>query len=228
MASKKRKGPTPPRVAGKASPATVRAPARTGPTRKELQREAARKRDRREARRRTLIAGGLVVAGVAAVAAYVVVDRRNDAELREALTAGTCSLDTETDPTAAAGRNHVPSPSYAVDPPAGGDHLASAARAGVYSGTSVPTDGALVHSLEHGYVIAWHQPDLPAEQQDQLADFAAEHRGDVIVAERAGMDVPVAATAWGQRLLCEQVEPEALERFFEERVGDGPEDVPRG
>lgn len=165
---------------------------------------------------------------MAVVGAIFFLDRRSDAELRAELTAGSCEVDTDTDPTGPAGQNHVAAPSYDVNPPAGGDHLASAARAGVYAGGSVPDEGLLVHSLEHGYVVAWHRPDLPADQLEQLEAFEAEHDGDVIVAERSDLPVPFAATAWGHRLLCQQVEAQALQRFFDEHVGNGPEDVARG
>ena len=227
MAKKKKpKKPTPP------PPPVARKPPRaaetTGPTKRQQERQARKQQDRREGLRRTLVTAGLVAIVLAAVAAFVIVDRRGDAELREALTSGTCTVDTETDPTRPPGQNHVPNPTYAINPPAGGDHLGSAARAGVYDGTAVPAEGLLVHSLEHGYVIAWHTPDLPEEQKKQLEEFQREHEDDVIVAERSGMEVPVAATAWGQRLLCQEVEPETLETFFDEHVGDGPEDVERG
>ena len=91
----------------------------------------------------------------------------------------------------------------------------------------MPVDGLLVHSLEHGYVVLWHQPSLPASQLQQLVDLQKTSGTDVIVVERASMSTPVAATAWGQRLLCGQVEPDALKRFVTERVGNGPEDVAR-
>jgi hypothetical protein len=188
---------------------------------------AAAAQRRRQALRRRLVLALLVLLALAAVAAYVVSDRRSDTALREALTSGTCDVDTESDQISG-GDGHVTAPSYTVDPPAGGDHLASVARGGVYAGDAVPQDGQLVHALEHGYVVAWHAPDLPAEQVEQLAAFEQRHDGDVIVAERDGMTTPVAATAWGQRLLCGEVEPDALDRFAEEHVGNGPEDVPRG
>lgn len=171
---------------------------------------------------------GLVLAGLATVGTVFYLDRRRDADLREALTAGGCSVDTQADPARPTGQNHVTSPRFAINPPAGGDHLASVSRSGVYRGESVPADGLLVHSLEHGYVVAWHAPDLPEAQKKQLETFAQEHDGDVIVAERSGMPVPVAATSWGHRLLCPSVQMSALERFFDEHVDNGPEDVPRG
>lgn len=226
MAKKKKKPtPPPPPVRSKA-PRAATAPA--GPTRREQQRAAQKSADRREGLRRNAITAGLVLGLLALVGAYVVYDRRGDAELRNALTSGTCEVDDETDPTAPQGQNHVASPSYRVNPPSGGNHLAGPARGGVYQGARVPADGALVHSLEHGYVVAWHSPELPAEQLALLEEFETEHQGDVIVTERPGLQVPVAATAWGQRLLCEQVEPAVLERFFDEYVGKGPEDVDRG
>ena len=139
--------------------------------------------------------------------------------MRSAPTAGSCEVDTQSDPTQAAGRNHVPSSSYTVDPPAGGDHLAPAARSGVYEGTSVPADGLLVHSLEHGYAIVWHQPDLPDDERTRLEELERGNDDDVIIAERASLPVPVAATALGHRLLCQEVEPAVLERSIDERVG---------
>lgn len=229
MASKKKKpkkAAPPPAPVAKKPPRAAAQP--QGPTRREQERAARAKQQRSDKLRRTVGTIGLVAVVAAVVGGYLLFDRRQDAQLREALTSGSCETDRETDPTGGAGQNHVPSPSYAVNPPAGGNHLASAARAGVYSGPSVPPDGLLVHSLEHGYIVAWHSPDLPAEQKEQLEEFQREHQDDVIVVERANLPVPVAATAWGHRLLCQQVEPAVLERFFEERVGDGPEDVPRG
>ena len=222
---KKTKRPTPPPApVAKKPPRAASAPA--GPTRKEVEREERWRQERREALRRKLVAGGLATAAVAAVAGYLVVDRRQDAELRDALTSGSCEVDTESDDISG-GDGHVTAPSYSVNPPAGGDHLVSVARSGVYAGTSVPADGQLVHSMEHGYVIAWHQADLPAEQKKALEEFEAEHEGDVIVAERPNLPVPFALTAWNQRLLCQEVEEGPMQRFFDEHVGNGPEDVER-
>jgi hypothetical protein len=218
---KKRSGP-PPRP-----PARAPRPRRTTGPATRAQALAAAAQRKKQARRRQVVLTLLVLAAVAAVAAYVVTSRRADASLREALTRGTCTVDQESD-RISGGDGHVESPRYSVDPPAGGDHLVSVARGGVYDGDAVPPDGQLVHALEHGYVVAWHGPDLPAEQVEQLAAFEQRHDGDVIVAEREGMSTPVAATAWGQHLLCGEVEPDALDRFAEAHVGKGPEDVERG
>ena len=219
MASKRKKKPTPPPRPVSRPP---RPAGRTGGPSNRAQALAAAQAAQREARRRRLALAGLVLVAAAAVAAYVVFSQRDDAELRDALTSGTCEVDTRSD-TISGGDGHVASPTYTVDPPAGGDHTPQVARGGVYEGTAVPADGQLVHALEHGYVVAWHRPDLAAEQKEQLAGFEQRHDGDVIVAERAGLTTPVAATAWGQRLLCQEVEPAALDRFAEEHIGGGPE-----
>lgn len=226
-AKKKRKRPTaPPPPVRTRPPRAASAPA--GPTRREQTRAAQRVQDRRDRLRRRLSTAALVTVVLAAVSLYLVVDRRAEADLRAFLTAGGCTVDTDSDPTAGPGANHVPNPTFQVNPPAGGNHLASAARAGVFTAASAPADGLLVHSLEHGYVVIWHDPGLAEEQQTQLEAFEDSNDGDVIVVERQGMRTPVAATAWNQRLLCEEVEPAVLDRFFDEYVGKGPEKVQRG
>lgn len=163
-----------------------------------------------------------------AVAGYLVVDRKRDADLRAALTGGTCTTDDRSDDTGPPGQNHIPNPTYRVDPPAGGNHEPSAVRSGVYAGTNIPSNGKLVHSLEHGYVIFWHRPDISEDDRRTLQDLQGRYSGDVLLVERTSLPVPVAATAWTRRLLCQQVEEGPLVRFVEEYVGDGPEDVERG
>ena len=225
--TQRKTGPPPPAPVRKAPPRSQPSPAAATKPRDEKRMRAAQQA-RRQALRRRLIAAGLIVAAVAAVVGYVSYDRRQAAELDEALTSGTCRTDTESDPTRPPGQNHVENPSYAVNPPAGGDHLTASARSGVYSGESLPPEGMLVHSLEHGYIILWHQTDLPAEQLTELEQLEERFPGDIIVAERPSMPVPVAATAWNQRLLCDEVETDAMARFASEHIGKGPEDVPRG
>ena len=227
MAKKKKKpNPPPPPVRNKPPRASA---ATAGPTRRELERTAAVQAASRARTRGALVTAGVALVAVAAIAGFVVLDQRRDGELRTALTSGSCMVDTETDPTNAPPGNHVQRPSYEVNPPAGGNHLGSqVTRSGVYAGTAVPPDGALVHALEHGYVIVWHDGNRSPEELERLETFQRENDGDVIVAERPALPAPVAATAWEQRLLCSAVEPDALERFADTYIGKGPEDVARG
>jgi hypothetical protein len=115
---------------------------------------------------------------------------------------------------------------YQVDPPSGGDHLAAPASAGSYRVGNVPADGNLVHSLEHGFVILWHRPDLADAQLDQMLDVAEPYARDVLVVPRASLPTPVAATAWHKRLQCPSLELDVLRRFVDEFRNDGPENVP--
>jgi hypothetical protein len=90
----------------------------------------------------------------------------------------------------------------------------------------MPADGNLVHSLEHGFVVLWHRPDLADAQLDQLLDVAQAYERDVLVVPRASLATPVAATAWHKRLQCPSTEPDVLQRFVAEFRNVGPEDVP--
>ncbi|HET7040564.1 MAG TPA: DUF3105 domain-containing protein, partial [Gemmatimonadales bacterium] len=121
-------------------------------------------------------------------------------EVRSSLERAGCRLDDRSDP----GRTHIPNATYTVDPPSGGDHDPVPAPAGFYDTTDVPTDGHLVHSLEHGFVIVWYQPaSTPEPTLTALRILARKHRW-VLVAPRSSMPAALAATAWHRRLLCPQ------------------------
>lgn len=194
------------------------------------ERTTARQRQaRRDRLRRRLVRGTALGVVAAAAGGYLIYNSRADAALQRKLTAGgVCTTDGKSDPTAPSGQNHVPSPSFAVNPPAGGDHTAGAAKAGVLRGEAAKNLGPVVHALEHGYVVLWHRPDLPDPQRKILTDLADRRSKDILVVERDGMSVPVAATAWRKRLLCTEAAAAPLETFAAEYIGDGPEDVPRG
>ncbi len=200
-------------------------PPRTKPTKAERI-EAAR----RARRRKTLMVRG-AVAGIAAVivvgvAARVVANRSESRDVRRQLTAGSCTFDTRADPTDPSPANHVPNPTYRVEPPAGGNHSPQAAPARTYGDDQVPPDGQLVHAMEHGYVILWHRPDISGPDRDALRRVADRHERDVLVVPRPQLSTPVAATAWGNRLLCRAMEPDALDLFTREYRNKGPEKVP--
>lgn len=188
--------------------------------------EAAQQASRRRSR---ILRAGIVMLVVAILGGLIVwqlAARRNTQRNIAAMTSGTCEYDTESDPGRAG--EHIPNPRFSVNPPSGGVHTPAVARAGRYNGQSAPPEGQLVHSLEHGYVVLWHRPDLPEEELAVLEQLFENNDEDVLVVPRANMPVPVAATAWQRRLLCDEVERESLARFINEFVGKGPEKVPRG
>lgn len=164
-----------------------------------------------------------VVVIVGAVAVNVVVNRRDAQRVISALEAGPCDYDTRSD----SGREDVRTPpTYRVDPPAGGVHAMSPARAGAFRAAQAPTDGEIVHALEHGLIAVWYRPDLPEEAAGRVRELADRFPDDVMVLERPSLSVPVAATAWHRRLLCGEVDRPAVIRFIEAYRGDGPENVP--
>lgn len=179
--------------------------------------------DRARARKRwTLLALGLV-ASVALLGLGLVLnaDERGQAKkVLAALTAGDCTFDERTD----GGRDHVSDPDYSVNPPAGGDHTPTPAPAGRYDADDIPRDGDLVHSLEHGFVVLWHRPDIGDDALDALMAVHDANPGSTLVVPRESLDVPVAATAWHRRLLCDGgVEAEPLSIFVATYKNKGPE-----
>lgn len=147
--------------------------------------------------------------------------RRQDRALVASVTAGTCGLDQLHD----AGRAHVASPTYSVEPPAGGDHEPVPAHAGTYA-ASVPRDGQLVHAMEHGSIAIWHQPQLSDDNLRLLGDIHRRYGRDVIVVPRSNLPAPVIATAWHVRLTCSAFEAESIDRFIVGYRNMGPERVP--
>jgi hypothetical protein len=139
--------------------------------------------------------------------------------LRASLEKDGCTVDTRADP----GSRHVPAATYAADPPAGGDHDPVPAPAGFYDTTTVPADGHLVHSLEHGFVIVWYQPATVAPATlDRLRDLARRAKW-VLVAPRPSMPTPLAATAWHRRLLCPDGAGDPIDTFVTAFRNQGPE-----
>ena len=180
----------------------------------------------------------VVAAGVAALllgtlVAIAVTGGEDDIVLEDQ-GGGDCTADTRMDTySTPTGHTDHPSytgplgnpPAYTVDPPSGGDHLSPSVGPGVYDGDGVPPDGVLVHSLEHGYVILWYRTGIDNEEIGDIEAVRKRYRRDVIVVERAEMPVPVAATAWGHRLLCQEADPAELGEFTETRRNQAPEKI---
>lgn len=166
------------------------------------------------------------VAVIAAVIAFAVAaDRRADRAERERLTAGSCTFDTDHDDLSAPPNNHVAPASYEVDPPSGGNHDPQPAPPGLYGegGQPPPSDAKLVHSLEHGYVILWHRPDLEEKDITAIRGVFDDNADDVLVVPRPTLQQKVAATSWQKRLLCGEVEPDRLAEFIRLYKNDSPE-----
>jgi hypothetical protein len=180
-------------------------------------------RRRQSIRNKALLAAGVVA--VMFVVSFVLVSGRRDRNKAAAgFQTASCQFDRKSDADAGTGRNHVPNPTYEVNPPAGGDHTPQAAGPGIFTAADTPPDGQIVHAQEHGYVVIWYRPDLDEQGLAPLRELAQKHAKDVLLVPRA-IDQPVAATAWHARLLCQSPEIDTLERFVDTYVNQGPEKV---
>jgi hypothetical protein len=124
---------------------------------------------------------------------------------------------------------------YQQNPPVFGPHNPQWASDGNYVGQGAPGTENVVHALEHGRVIIWYKPTLPARRISQLeALFSEPIEGKPegykqLLAERPNMPFEVAATSWGQQLGCRTLDDQvfdALRTFRATFVDKGPESVP--
>lgn len=190
-----------------------------------------RKRARSRDRRRKLKFSAIILVPVLVLTVLMGRGAYHYLEQRSAIddmTSGSCEFDRKTDPGASG--QHVENPTFAVNPPAGGLHTVAVASEGDYSSTAaanMPPDGQLVHALEHGLIDIWYQPGTSSEDLERLRQIRTAHENDVLLIPRASLPVPFAATAWHERLLCQQLETESIERFVEFYKNKGPEKVDR-
>ena len=194
------------------------------PTRTERLEAASRATQRRSRLVRVGVSAAVALL-VLAIAGYLLVQRRAEQQLVAELTSDTCRFDRRSDPGAT--NEHSPSPTFAVEPPAGGVHTPAVANAGSFTEANTPPDGQLVHGLEHGLVAIWHQPGLAEDEITELRNLANDFRSDVMLIARPGLQTAVAATVWHKRLLCADPEVDQLRRFVTAYRNQGPEKVAR-
>lgn len=126
------------------------------------------------------------------------------------------------------GRSHLPQGTeiqYNSNPPAGGNHYATTAHAGIYD--TPPADGNLVHSLEHGAIILWYNPKkLSKDQVEKLKNIFNQTSGKGIMVARDSMDVSVGVSSWGRVLKLETIDEKQIKAFFETNSNRAPENAP--
>lgn len=158
---------------------------------------------------------------------------QREANLQAAMRAAGC--EEETVQTQGAGQ-HTTDPNeqieYESEPPAIGPHYQEWPDDALYE--EAPPTTHVVHTLEHGRILVWVNPDLPEER---LAEFRALYEEDpyhVIMLPREELDAPFAVSAWvgqdtGHILRCDEVNERTWDaiRAFKERYRDrAPEFVP--
>jgi hypothetical protein len=125
-----------------------------------------------------------------------------------------------------AGRTHIepnqqPSNWNSV-PPTSGDHLASPISGGVYD--SEQDERAIVHNLEHGYVVIQYK-GIPEDQVNQLREFVRDRSGSkLVLAPWSGLERDgVALTAWRNLETLERVNLTVIRAFVDDYMIPGGE-----
>ncbi len=118
---------------------------------------------------------------------------------------------------------------YPTNPPTNGPHAPVWTQDGLYAGLLAPPTEEVVHAQEHGRIVLQYRPGLPEVQLRQLVSLYEESPEHVLLVENATeMPCDVAATAWGQGLLCPRLTDrsfDALRAFRDAYRDKGPETV---
>ena len=109
-------------------------------------------------------------------------------------------------------------------PPTSGPHAATWAPCGIWR-EEIP-DVFLIHSMEHGAVVAHYDPSISDQERQRLEDKAREFGRYVVTVPRSGATAPLILTAWTAKLDLTSVDIDAFEAFWNEYSGRGPERVP--
>jgi hypothetical protein len=137
----------------------------------------------------------------------------------------------------------VPNPTTKVKwstfPPSGGSHYGLWAVWGFYKQPVNPRQ--VVHNEEHGGVIIWWGPKVPAATVDQLQKFYFDSPTGVFGTPIAGLGNKIALTAWtgdppryyvdgyygvGKLAVCPRFDEKAFATFRDAYRGRGPEGIP--
>jgi hypothetical protein len=192
-------------------------------SRKEQKERLRREREERErqaseqARRKRLVGysvgGMLALAAVIAVVIVLVSGGSSESQgktfpsggkapavkvtnLAQAAAAAGCRLSSEK----ATSRNHEINPNkklpYRTNPPTDGKHYQYPENDGIYN--TAPPDSHLVHNLEHGRIIIWVKPSLPAAARSDIRALVEEDSYQMVLVPRANMPFQVATSAWGR------------------------------
>jgi hypothetical protein len=158
---------------------------------------------------------------------------QQEADLKVAMRAAGCK--DETIEVQGAGE-HTADPDEEIDydsePPSIGRHYQEWPEDDIYE--EAPPTTHVVHTLEHGRILIWLNPNLPEEQRAQFKALYEEDPYHVIMLPRAELKEPFAVTAWvgqstGHTLRCDGVNDSTWDaiRAFKERYRDkAPEFVP--
>ena len=131
------------------------------------------------------------------------------------------------------GRQHTGSPkqrvNYKSQPPTSGNHYQIPAHDQAFLKPPYPYE-SLVHALEHGRVIYWFKPNVPASVKGDLkALYNEDNKLVVLTPNTRPMPYQVAASAWGRLVGCPSYNnkvPDAFRAFRDAYRLKGPEYFP--
>jgi Protein of unknown function (DUF3105) len=199
-------------------------PARQQPAPGKLARGAAARREAERQRRRRTTQYSVAAATALLVLVGVVVWAGRDkgtatpstvaaGKLAQARAAAGC---TQVQQFAQAGRDHIAASqqprNWNSNPPTSGDHLGTPLPGGIY--TAEQDERALVHDLEHGYVVVQYK-GVPDGQVRQLTSLAKRFDGQkLILAPWSGLPSDgVFTTAWQHLQSCKQFDTDVVTAF---------------
>jgi Protein of unknown function (DUF3105) len=205
-----------------------------------------------------IVAGAVLVAAIAA-AVYLGTSgggsssAQDSSSVKAAMLAAGCTyrdvlpLPPKHDPTDARGGYHVDVPTlttptkglWSTSPPSGGAHYPLWAVWGFYRTAVNPRQ--VVHNMEHGAVVMWWGPKVPASTVDQLQAFYNQQPDGVFGTPYASLGNKIALTAWtgdvsryyvngyygvGHIAICPSFNQKAFDAFRSAYRGKGPEGIP--
>lgn len=100
-------------------------------------------------------------------------------------------------------------------PPVGGTHSGTWQNCGIYD-EPIEAKNA-VHSMEHGAVWVTYQPDLPAEEVEQLRQAVSGY-SYALLSPYPDLKSPVVLTAWGVQLEVDSADDDRVATFLERYV----------
>jgi hypothetical protein len=109
---------------------------------------------------------------------------------------------------------------YVQNPPVGGNHNAAWQNCGFYD-QPVGNEHA-VHSLEHGAVWITYDPNLSADQVDQLKSLI-NMSGYILISPYQGLPAPIVMSSWDHQLYLQQADDPRVQSFLRDFLGQGPE-----
>jgi hypothetical protein len=183
---------------------------------------AARRLQEKKRRQRTLLWSAVAVGSLAVLVGLIFFLGRDPQATNEAVTPAALqagrqaagSSGVRTFPSA--GRTHIgpnqqPS-NWNSNPPTSGDHLATPLPPGVYSNEQDMR--ALVHNLEHGYVVIVYK-GIPKDDLDQLETFVEDRDGSkLVLAPWSGLERNgVALAAWQNLETMQRVNMDVVQAF---------------